>query len=104
VKEAPIMAEKLNFLLLGGQSVSVHEILAEFFHRESYGILTRSFLSRTASTLQNEVDRLSSVDRRKIPIFANIQQLNQKYHEQTQKTSALDCALLCITQLALYIE
>jgi len=98
------MTERLNFLLFGDQSVSVHEILADFFRRGSHGILTESFLAETTSSLQNEVDRLPSIDRRKIPTFASIQQLNQRYHEHIQKTSALDSALLCIAQLVLYIE
>jgi len=98
------MTERLNFLLLGDQSFCVHEVLADFFRRESHGVLTRSFLDRASSVLQNEVDRLPRVERGKIPVFADIQQLNQRYHEQTQKTPALDSALLCIAQLALYIE
>jgi iron transport multicopper oxidase len=98
------MTEILNFLLFGDQSLSVYETLVDFFKRESYGILSKSFLDRTATALQDEVDRLSSIDRARMPNFSNIQQLNERYHAQVQKTSSLDSALLIIAQLALYIE
>ena len=98
------MAERLNFLLLGDQSLPVYESLAEFFHRGTFGVLAKSFFDRATSALQTEVDSLPCVDRRKIPTFSNIRQLNQRYHEQRQKTSAIDSALLCIAQIALYIE
>ncbi|KAG9246027.1 BcPKS12, polyketide synthase [Calycina marina] len=98
------MAERLNFFLLGDQSLSVYETIVDFFRRQSYGVLSKSFLERATAALQDEVDRLPIVDRRRIPSFANLQQLNERYYQQQQKTSALDGALLCIAQLALYIE
>jgi len=98
------MADKLNFLLFGDLSLSVHETLVDFFRRKSYGILSKSFLERTALALQHEVDRLSSIDRGQLPTFSTIQELNERYNVQNKKTTVLDCTLTCITQILLYIE
>jgi hypothetical protein len=98
------MADQMSFLVFGDQSLNIHECLVDFLSRGDHGILSKSFLERTNSALQEEVDRLSNIDRRRIPTFNSIQQLNERYHVQAQKNAALDSALLCIAQLALYIE
>jgi len=98
------MADQLAFLLFGDQFVDVHECLADFFRRENDRVLSDSFLKQTSSALEEEVDRLSNIERQRIPTFNTIQELNEKYDRQSQKTSALDSALVCITQLLLYIE
>lgn len=92
------------FLLFGDQSLNAYECLTDFFRRTNLGILSKSFLDQTSYALQNEIDRLSSIDRQLIPTFASIQELNERYHASTTKNSAVDSALLCITQLAIYIE
>lgn len=98
------MTDHMAFLLFGDQSLNIHESLAEFYQRENLGALSSSFLDRTAAALRDEVDRLSNVERLRIPTFATIQDLNQSYNFQSRKNSALDSALSCITQLLLYIE
>jgi hypothetical protein len=98
------MAERMAFLLFGDQSLNIHECLADFYRRENAGALCNSFLERAATVLRDEVDRLSNVERLRIPTFSTIQDLNDRYNSQGQKNSALDSALVCITQLLLYIE
>lgn len=98
------MADRMAFLLFGDQSVDVHDSLAEFFRRENFGVLAHSFLDRTATALRDEVDRLSNVDRLRIPTFSTIQDLNDRYKKFHRKSSALDSVLVCVTQLLLYIE
>jgi hypothetical protein len=98
------MADHMAFLLFGDQSLNAYECLTGFFRRTELGILSKSFLEQASSSLQNEIDRLSSVDRQRIPSFSNIQQLNEKYHGSEQKNCAVDSALLCIAQLTQYIE
>lgn len=98
------MADRMAFLLFGDQSLNVHETLADFYHREDSGALSNSFLEHTATVLRDEVDGLSNVERLRIPTFSTIQDLNSSYNAQSRKNSALDSALLCITQLLLYIE
>lgn len=98
------MADHMAFLLFGDQSLNAYECLAGFFRRADLNILSKSFLDQASSSLQNEIDRLSSVDRQRIPTFSNIQQLNERYHLSGQKNCAIDSALLCITHLTHYIE
>jgi Starter unit:ACP transacylase in aflatoxin biosynthesis len=98
------MAEDMAFLLFGDQSLNAYECLAAFFRRTNLGILSKCFLEQTSTALQNEIDRLSSVDRQRIPTFSSIQELNERYHVSTTKNSAVDSALLSITQLTHYIE
>jgi hypothetical protein len=98
------MAGPMAFLLFGDQSLDIHDSLSDFYRRPSNGVLSKSFLERACTALQEEVDRLPNIDRLRIPTFSSIQDLNEKYHAASQKNSAMDGALLCITQLALYIE
>jgi hypothetical protein len=102
--QATTMADQMAFLLFGDQSLTIHDCLADFLIGANYGVLCNSFLEKTACALQKELECLSSIDRRRIPAFATIQDLNERYHAGTRKNAALDSALLCVTQLALYIE
>lgn len=98
------MADHMAFLLFGDQSLNAYECLAGFLRRTTLGILSKSFLEQTSLALQNEIDLLSSIDRQRIPTFSSIQELNERYHISNTKNSAVDSALLCITQLTHYIE
>lgn len=98
------MADQMALLLFGDQSLIIHDCLVDFFTGPNRGILCQSFLERTVSALQDELGRLSNVDRRRIPTFTSIQELNERYHAGTAKNAGLESALLCITQLALYLQ
>lgn len=94
----------MAYRLFGDQSLDAYECLAGFSRRTNLNVLTKSFLDQAAFALQDEVDHLSPVDRQRIPPFCTIQELNERYNLASSKNSALDSALLCITQLADYIE
>ena len=98
------MADQMAFLLFGDQSLIAHDCLADFFAGGNHGILCKSFLERAVSALQQELDHCSKIERQRIPPFSSIPELNERYHAGTQRNAALDSALLCITQLALYFE
>lgn len=98
------MAEKMAFLLFGDQTLDIHGFLADFFKSGNPSILTQSFLDRVGSALRAEVDQLSVLERRRVPHFSSIKELNDRYHARDVKNAAVDSALLCITQLAHYIE
>lgn len=98
------MADQMAFLLFGDQSLIIHDCLSDFYAGANHGILCKTFLERTVSALQQELERCSKVDRRRIPGFSSIQELNERYHAGPQRNAALDSALLCIAQLALYFE
>jgi hypothetical protein len=98
------MADQMEFLLFGDQSLIIHDCLADFFAGANHGILCKSFLDRTVTALQREIDSCEKVDRRRIPAFTSIQELNEHYHSGAQRNAALDSALLCVAQLALYFK
>jgi hypothetical protein len=104
VYSPPKMADQMAFLLFGDQSLDTHGFLADFFRRGAPSVLSKEFLRRAGDALREEVDQLPRVERQKIPLFRTLQQLNERYHAQSIKYPGIDSALLCITQLAHYIE
>ena len=94
----------MAFLIFGDQSLDTCSFLSEFCRRGSPSVLATTFLDRVTVALNVEISKLSSPDRQKIPIFSSIQQLNERYRAKKYRNSAIDSALLCITQLAHYIE
>ncbi len=98
------MADKLAFLLFGDQSLDTHGFLAEFFRQGKQGLLAKAFLEQVAHALRKEVNSLGALERSRLPTFRTLRQLNEKYHAQSLKHPGIDGALLCISQLAHYIE
>lgn len=98
------MTDKLAFLLFGDQSSDTHGFLAEFFRQPERGILANAFLEQVGRALRKEIEALSRVERSKLPKFLSLQHLNERYHAQGLKHPGIDGALLCISQLAHYIE
>ncbi|KAI5857308.1 polyketide synthase [Durotheca rogersii] len=98
------MADQMAFLLFGDQSLDTYGFLADFYRRGSPSILSREFLRQAGDALKNEIDQLPRGERQRIPIFRTLQQLNERYHTQGAKFPGIDSALLCIAQLAHYID
>ncbi|KAK4452398.1 PaPKS1 melanin biosynthesis polyketide synthase encoded by the PaPKS1 protein [Podospora aff. communis PSN243] len=98
------MADKLAFLLFGDQSLDTHGFLAEFYRQEKQGLLAKAFLEQAGHALRKEVEGLQKLERSRLPIFITLQQLNERYHAQKLKHPGIDGALLCISQLAHYID
>lgn len=98
------MSDKMAFLLFGDQSLGVQEFFADFYLSGNPSVLALSFLDQVAAALREEVDRLSSIERQRVPYFSSIKDLNENYQARKIKNSAVDSALLCITQLTHYIE
>ncbi|PBP24177.1 polyketide synthase 1 [Diplocarpon rosae] len=98
------MAEKMAFLLFGDQSLGVYEFLADFYQHGNPSVLALSFLDQVAAALREEVDRMSTIERQRVPYFSSIKDLNENYEVKKIKNSAVDSVLLCITQLANYID
>ncbi|KEZ40717.1 Conidial yellow pigment biosynthesis polyketide synthase [Scedosporium apiospermum] len=98
------MADRMAFLLFGDQSLDTHGFLAEFCREGNPSILAKAFLERATHALREEVDGLTRLQQANIPSFRTLYQLNEKYHTQDQKHPGIDSALLCIAQLAHYID
>ncbi|KAH6713487.1 BcPKS12, polyketide synthase [Leptodontidium sp. MPI-SDFR-AT-0119] len=94
----------MAFLLFGDQSLGVHGFLADFYRDGNPSVLTLSFLDQVGAALRAEVDQMSSIERQRVPQFSSIKDLNENYQARKLKNSAVDSALLCITQLAHYID
>ncbi|KAB5525769.1 hypothetical protein GE09DRAFT_1152588 [Coniochaeta sp. 2T2.1] len=98
------MADRLAFLLFGDQSLDTHGFLADFVRRGDQGILAKTFLEQSGRALWKEVEALSALDRARLPVFRSLAQLNERYHAQSVKHPGVDGALLCVSQLAHYID
>ena len=98
------MADQMAFLLFGDQSLIIRDCLADFFAGANHSILCKSFLEQSVSAIQREIDTCSKAHRLRIPAFASIQELNDRYHAGSERYAALDSALLCLAQLALYFK
>ncbi|KAI1875243.1 hypothetical protein JX265_004301 [Neoarthrinium moseri] len=98
------MADQMAFLLFGDQSLDTHGFLADFFRLGNPSVLSKAFLQHAGDALRGEIDQLPRLERKKIPIFRTLQQLNERYHSQAIKSPGIDSALLCIAQLAHYID
>ncbi|KAM3072173.1 hypothetical protein ACMFMG_008629 [Clarireedia jacksonii] len=98
------MAAQMSFLVFGDQSLDTDTFLTDFCQYGNPSVLTRSFLEQAGSALREEVNLLPALQRQKIPYFNSILELNKLYHAKTVKNPALDSALLCIAQLAQYID
>ena len=98
------MADRLAFLLFGDQSLDTHGFLADFMRRGEQGILAKTFVEQSTRALVQEVEGLTALDREQLPTFRSLSQLNERYHARTIKHPGIDAALLCVSQLAHYIE
>lgn len=98
------MADRMAFLLFGGQAAETHGFLAGLCREGNLSILSKAFLERASNALRQEVDGLGKLEKAHIPTFRTLYQLNDKYHSQKLKHAGIDAALLCMTQLAHYIE
>ena len=94
----------LGFYLLGDQSLDTHAFLASQFRKPEKGTLAKAFLDQVGYALGREIEQLPRIERSKLPDFLNLRQLNERYHAQPIKHPGVDGALLCISQLANYIE
>lgn len=95
---------QLAFYLFGDQSLDAHTFLSDFCRNGNPSVLARVFMERASLALRDEIEGLSKLERAKMPVFRTLPQLNEKYHAQTIKHPGLDSALICIAQLAHYIE
>ncbi|OAA61847.1 polyketide synthase [Niveomyces insectorum RCEF 264] len=98
------MADRLAFLLFGDQSLDTYAFLAGLYRTGNQGILAKAFLHQAGEALRIEVEQLGRLERAKLPVFKTLQQLNERYHAQGTKHPGIDGALLCVTQLAHYID
>ncbi|KAI0395410.1 polyketide synthase [Xylariaceae sp. FL0594] len=95
---------QLAFLLFGDQSLETHGFLADLERQGDPNVFAKEFLAQATDALRKEIDNLPRVEREKLPQFRTLRQLNEQYREQKVKYAGIDSALLCMAQLAHYID
>nr|AAO60166.1 polyketide synthase I [Endoconidiophora resinifera] len=95
---------KMAFNFFGDQSLDTYTCLSEFCRMGKPGIVAKAFMERAGSALRDEIESLPTVERASIPVFRTLYQLNEEYNCQTKRHPGVDSALLCITQIAQYID
>ncbi|KAJ4306093.1 hypothetical protein N0V88_000889 [Collariella sp. IMI 366227] len=98
------VGKKLVCLLFGDQSLDTHGFLTRFFRQENHGVLAKAFLGQVTHALLAAIGELPLDQRKIFPPFRNLQQLNERYAIQKVKHAGIDAALLCISQLAHYLD
>ncbi|KAL5612261.1 hypothetical protein BROUX41_000199 [Berkeleyomyces rouxiae] len=99
-----ITPSKIAFNLFGDQSLEVYSSLSDFCRLGSPSIVAKVFMERAGASLRDEIEALPQIERAQIPAFRSLYQLNEEYHHQSRRHSGIDSALLCITQIAKYID
>ncbi|KAL2260542.1 hypothetical protein VTK26DRAFT_5418 [Humicola hyalothermophila] len=97
------MTDTPVFVLAGDQSLDSFSCPGRLT-RSNVGTLARVFADDVARALRTEIQALPEVDRRRIPKFRNLQQLNQRYHNQPLRHAAVDAALNCAAQIMDYLQ
>lgn len=66
--------------------------------------LLRLFLHKLNLALRREVANLSPLESKHIPSFSTVEELVDRTSSKQVSHAGVECALLCISQLAHYIE
>jgi len=94
---------EMRLLLFGdGALVSRAHIQAQVLESRGNPFLNL-FIQRSSDALRHEIALLSSLERSAIPAFNTIDELNERT-KTTRAHAGVQNALLCISQLAHYIE
>lgn len=92
-----------SVLVFGDQSLSPHTLFKEIIRQSRESVHTATFLQAANKVLRDEVAKLPVDNRRGIPSFSTIQELNARYEASEQAHAGIEGALLCIVQLAQFI-
>lgn len=94
----------MAFLLFGDKSPETHGFYADLCRQGNLGILAKSFIEKAGLAVKSEVDGSGKLERSSVPEFRTVQQLNERHHAASFKHAGVENALLCIAQLAHYLE
>ena len=94
---------QMELLIFDDQVVDPYNFLRDVLARGKSNPLLTSFITKVGAALREDISHLSEPDRKSIPNFSTVLELAERYHGSCNVNTALDSALLCITQLAHYI-
>lgn len=97
------MADEMSILLFGDQFVEGHTYLHTQLLAGRASPLLLLFLQKANLALRREIANLSPLDRERIPAFSTIEELAERSSSR-EIHGGVESALLCISQLASYIE
>lgn len=98
------MASELRIVLVGDQDFGrLTYLRSQLLYGRASPILT-SFFQRVNLALRKEVSHLSPLEAKNIPNFSTLEDLVERTHTTETYHVGVENALLCISQLAHYIE
>lgn len=98
------MASEMRFLLFGDQVVDLHNYLRRQLLSGRTSPTLGSFFQRVNLALRREIAQLSPLEAKNIPDFSAIDELLDRTQSESALHLGVESALLCISQLAHYIE
>lgn len=98
------MASEMKILLFGDQEFNRHTYLRTQLLGGRTSPLLASFFHRVNLALRREIAQLSPLEAKNIPAFSTIEELLDRTHSEPALHVGVESALLCISQLAHYIE
>lgn len=98
------MAGEMRILLFGDQVLDPHAYIRSQLLAGRTNPLLCLFLQRVSVALSREIAQLSPLERKYIPGFSTIEELVDRNRSSQTYHAGIESALLCISQLAHYIE
>ena len=98
------MPGEMKILLLGDQALDTRSYIQSQLIVGRTNPILYHFLNRVGVALRYEVSQLPPVERNRIPIFSTIEELVDRTKSERTSHQGVQSALLCISQLAHYIE
>jgi len=98
------MAGEMRILLFGDQALDPHAYVRSQLLAGRTNPLLCLFLQRVSVALSREIAQLSPLERKYIPSFSTVEELVDRTHSSQIFHAGIESALLCISQLAHYIE
>ncbi len=94
----------MRILLFGDQALDPHTYVRSQLLAGRTNPLLCLFLQRVGVAINHEIAQLSPVERKYIPSFSTIEELVDRAHSSQFYHAGIESTLLCISQLAHYIE
>ena len=98
------MADEMKMFFFGGNASDDYAFLQSQLSRGRTNPILSSFFEQVNLALRQEIYRLSPLDRELIPAFSTIEELVERASCVQAGNLAISSALLCISELADYIE
>ena len=96
------MEQNLRIIVFGDQTSDYQTNLGQLLHVKGNPILS-SFFEQSYIALRHAIAQQSRSVQESIPGFSSVTELLARYTESCSANSAIDSALICISQIACFI-